>query len=94
MAKPMNIGLDQASAVPDPLNHVIEIVAADLAAEGVDEQRPAPAQSSIGRDNPAVLAPGVPPARVSLAHRARPTYCHPRVSPIQCATPHRLRTLL
>jgi hypothetical protein len=28
MAKPMTIGLDHAGAVPDPLNHVTEIVAA------------------------------------------------------------------
>ena len=33
----MNIGLGHAAAVPDPLNRVIEIISADLAAEGIDE---------------------------------------------------------
>ena len=33
----MNIGLGHAAAVLDPRNHVIEIISADLAAEGIDE---------------------------------------------------------
>jgi hypothetical protein len=33
------------------------------------------------------------PTIFSQALPARPTCCHPRVSPTQCATPRRLRTL-